>query len=446
MRVRHDPPRGHNSAVAGLLALLILPMVPIACGGDDDAGGSGETPTTKPTPDPSTTTDMPTTGGDSETLVPTTGAPDLTTTTQEPDTTTGEQPDPLTVDCGTPPAGAKAAQYSHQPSAMGGTPAYTWSAAGLPDGLTIDVGSGKISGQPQTPGDYAFELTVMDSGGMSAMTTCPGVNIGDQFGVDFGAMLGPCISEDETLLDYIIGGDDSPIECIAPKGIGDGTLPAGVTVDKAKCTQQGTITETRYGTYAWIVRARQSGVDVFVPYCATQDVQAPNAYTIVGNHSGGVDNELEPLVLQYKANQPLLFDGDADPAFVVDKGACGASCFFGFLYQVSPSPFGTGACTSDKDKCYGLCPLIADANEPDGDKQIGCSLVPMMGLKTGFAHEMWAKGDVPPAEFQTRPFVLEWLIDYCITNVNGECSGKDNILANGADSSLAFAVIVRPQP
>jgi hypothetical protein len=69
-----------------------------------------------------------------------------------------------------------------------------------------------------------------------------------------------------------------------------------------------------------------------------------------------------------------------------------------------------------------------------------------MGLKTGFAHEMWAKGDVLPAEFQTRPFVLQWQIDYCITNVNGECSGKDKILANGADSNLAFAVIVRPQP
>lgn len=423
-------------------------LLPIACGGDEDAGGSGDTPTTKPMPNPSTTTDTPTTSGVGETLVPTTGGPDLTTTTtDEPDTTTtGVQPDPLMVDCGAPSAGAKAAQYNHQPSAMGGTPSYTWSAAGLPDGLTIDAGSGKISGQPQAPGDYAFELTVTDSGGMSAMTTCPSININDQLGVDLDAMLGPCIGEDESLLDYIVGGDGSPIECVAPKGIGDGFLPAGITVDKAKCIQQGTITETRYGTYVWIVRARQSGVEVFAPYCATQDVQAPKAYTIVGNHSGGVDNELEPLVLQHKANQPLLLDGDADPSFLVDKGACGASCFFGFLYQVSASPFGTGACTSDKDKCYGLCPLIADPNEPDGDKQIGCSLVPNMGLKTGFAHEMWAKGDVPPAEFQTRPFVLQWQIDYCITNVNGECSGKDKILANGAGSNLAFAVIVRPQP
>ena len=107
----------------------------------------------------------------------------------------------------------------------------------------------------------------------------------------------------ESLLDYISGGDGTPIECVAPKGIGDGTLPAGITIDKTKCTIAGSITETRYGTYAWIVRARQSGVDVFAPYCATQDKQAPKAYTIIGNHSGKLDNELEPLVLATKADQ-----------------------------------------------------------------------------------------------------------------------------------------------
>ncbi len=432
-----------------MLAMLLplASLLSLACGTDDDAGGgSGDSQTTKPPPDPTTTTtDVPTTSGDSETVVPTTGEPDPTTG-EPPTSTTGPQPDPLVVDCGAPPAGAQAAKYSHQPTAMGGTPAYTWSASGLPDGLAIDVGNGNITGAPTTTGDYTFELTVTDKDGTSALATCPPVTINDQLSVDLGAMLGPCITEGESLLDYVKGGDGSPIDCITPKNIGDGTVPTGLSIDKTTCTQQGKITDPRYGTYAWIVRGRQSGVDVFVPYCATQDQQAAKAYSIVGNHSGGTDNELEPLVLDVDPDAPLRFDGDADPAFVVEKETCGASCFFGFLYQVSLSPFGGGACTTDKDKCYGLCPLVADANEPDGDKQIGCSLYPAMGPKTGFAHEMWAKGDVLPAEFKTRPFVLEWLIDYCITNVNGECSGKDAILANGASSNLAFAIIVRPQP
>ena len=425
------------------IGLLTLP----ACGSDEDVGGSSDSQTTKPpTTDSTSTTDTPTMGAtDSDTNPPTsTGEPP--TTSSATDTTTAPPPDPLMVDCGAPPSGAKAAKYKHQPSATGGTPGYTWSAIGLPAGLSIDAVSGQISGASQDVGDFVFELTVMDSDGMSAMTSCPSVNFNDQLSVDLDAIDGPCLVAGDSLKDYITGGDGSPLECVAPKGIGDGTLPAGITIDKTECKITGSITETRYGTYAWIVRARQSGVDVYAPFCATQDKQAPKAYSIVGNHSGKLDNELEPLVLSTKADQSLLLDGDADPGFVVDKGACGATCFFGFAYTVSPSPFGTGACNDDKDKCFGLCPLIADANEPDGDKQIGCSLVPKMGLKTGFAHEMWAKGDVPPDEFKTRPFILQWAIDYCLTTVNGNCTGKDAILANGDDSNLAFAVIVRPQP
>lgn len=433
--------------VHGTLVCAVGLLTLSACGNDEDVGGSGDSQTTKqPTDDSTSTTDTPTTGGtESDTNVPT-GTTDAPSTSSVTDTTTGPPPDPLTVDCGSPPAGAKAAKYSHQPSAAGGSPAYTWSATGLPNGLSINAGTGAISGASQDVGDFVFALTVMDSGGMSAMTDCPSVHFNDQLGVDLDAIDGPCLVDGDSLIDYISGGDGSPIECAAPKGIGDGTLPAGITIDKTKCSIAGSITETRYGTYAWIVRARQSGVDVYAPFCATQGTQAPKAYEIIGNHSGKLDNELEPLVLGAKADAPLLLDGDADPSFVIDKGACGGSCFFGFAYTVSPSPFGTGPCTMDKDKCYGLCPLVPDANEPDGDKQIGCTLFPKMGLKTGFAHEMWAKGDVPPDEFKTRPFILQWAIDYCVSSVNGDCTGKDAILANGDDSNLAFAVIVRPQP
>ncbi len=431
--------------LARALALL-CPLLP-ACGNDEDPGGGSGVVVTTTTQDESTsTTDTPTTTTSASATETPTTEPETSSTEPATTTTTQPQPDPLTVDCGAPPGGAKSAQYSHQPSAAGGTPDYVWSASGLPDGLTIDPESGEISGAPLTPGDYVIELSVMDSDGMTAMATCPAVNINEQFGVDLGLLATPCLTGDQTLLEYVVGGDGSPIECATPKGVGDGTLPAGITIDKQKCSIVGAITETRYGTYAWIVRARQSGVDVFAPYCATQSQQAPKAYTIVGNHSGKLDNELEPLVLDAKIDAPLRLDGDADPSFVIDKGVCGASCFFGFLYQVSPSPFGTGACTMDKDKCFGLCPLVADANEPDGDKQIGCSLIPKVGVKTGFAHEMWAKGDVIPAEFQTRPFVLQWSIDYCVTDVMGKCTGKDAILANGDGSNLAFPVIVRPQP
>lgn len=420
-----------------------------ACGDDDSAGGSGY-PTGTDTTSTTSTTDTPTTSASSGNTDGTTTASATDSDTDTTTTTTVDPPDPLMVDCGAPPAGAQGAQYDHKPSASGGVPGYDWSAVGLPDGLMMNMNTGEISGVPTTPGDFTIEITVTDTQNVSAKTTCPLVTINDKLSVDFDALEGdgPCIvaGGDKTILNYLKGGDGSPVECAVPGGTGDGKLPMGITVDKDSCATVGAIAETRYGGWAWIVTAEQSGVRVHVPYCAVQPQQAPKAYMILGSHSGGNDNELTPMLVKVSPQDPLRFDGDADPVFDINKGSCGDSCFFGFLYRVTPSPFGTGDCKTDKDGCFGLCPLIADANEPDGDKQIQCSLLPKMGNpKLGFTHEMWAKGDVLPAEFQTRPFILQWSLDYCVSGVQTDCQGKDAILANGNSTSLEFPVIFRAQ-
>lgn len=379
---------------------------------------------------------------DSEsTVVPTTSGDSNASTGMTAPATTGPAQNPLMVNCGQPPIGAKAAQYSHQPSAAGGVPDYSWSAMGLPAGLTINASSGEIAGIPETTGDFVFELSVTDNEGVMAQTNCPSVTINAQLGVDLDAIGGPCLVGNESITDYLMGGDGSAIDCVAPQNIGDGVLPDGITVDKSSCEIKGAITETRYGTWAWIVRARQSGVDVYAPYCATQDKQTATAYKIVGSHSGKQDNELEPLTLPINIADPLRLDGDADPLFLVDKGVCGQPCWFRVIAKVSFSPFGTGACNLDKDTCFGECPLIADANEPDGDTEIGCSLG-----NASFLHELWAKGDPPPNGFANRPFILQWSIDYCISNVQADCVDEAAVLANGGGTNLEFPVIVRPQP
>lgn len=48
-------------------------------------------------------------------------------------------------------------------SASGGTPPYAFSANGLPDGLTVDPGTGKISGTPTAPGSFPFTVRVVDA-------------------------------------------------------------------------------------------------------------------------------------------------------------------------------------------------------------------------------------------------------------------------------------------
>jgi hypothetical protein len=59
---------------------------------------------------------------------------------------------------------------SLQLSASGGTAPYTWTAAGLPPGLSIGS-SGLISGTPTTAGSYSVTATARDSAGLTGSAT-----------------------------------------------------------------------------------------------------------------------------------------------------------------------------------------------------------------------------------------------------------------------------------
>ena len=70
---------------------------------------------------------------------------------------------PLTISTGSLPAGLPGGSYSATVTATGGDGAYTWSASGLPSGMTIDPATGTISGPlPAKPGTYPFTVSVTD--------------------------------------------------------------------------------------------------------------------------------------------------------------------------------------------------------------------------------------------------------------------------------------------
>jgi Zn-dependent metalloprotease len=60
---------------------------------------------------------------------------------------------------------------SQQMSASGGTAPYTWSATGLPAGLSINSSTGLISGTPTTAGTYNVTVTARDAASATASAT-----------------------------------------------------------------------------------------------------------------------------------------------------------------------------------------------------------------------------------------------------------------------------------
>jgi len=69
------------------------------------------------------------------------------------------------------PNGFVGSSYSFTLTASGGTTPYTWSATGLPAGLSVNAATGAITGIPTAAGVSTVSVTVNDSGQRTASAT-----------------------------------------------------------------------------------------------------------------------------------------------------------------------------------------------------------------------------------------------------------------------------------
>jgi hypothetical protein len=254
------------------------------------------------------------------------------------------------------------------------------------------------------------------------MATCT-IDVADAVTVDLTNLGKPCIEAGDDVKQYVMGGNGGDIVCGTPSGSGNGTVPAGITVNSTSCMIEGAITETRYGTWVWMTRLEQSGAEAWVPYCATQSTQAQGAYTIEVDHEGLTNEPLIPGIGTFTPGQPIAYGANAgDPAFRITGGCGGNSCYFGFSFGINASPF--------DGMTFSLSPaaLYNDMNN----------------VPQGFTHEMSVSGPAVATKFEKRPWVLNVSLDYCLSDVDGTCSGVANIQANG-NGNLEYGIIMWPQ-
>ncbi|MGH1341047.1 MAG: putative Ig domain-containing protein [Nannocystales bacterium] len=335
----------------------------------------------------------------------------------------------LDLDCDAFPEGAVGADYDFTPevSAMDDG-SRTWIAETLPEGLEIDERSGRITGTPTTAATTSVDFTVMDSTGMAA-TTCD-IVINEGLDVDQALAVGEvpfCLRPgEETLLDLVVDGtgDGTPIRCSSDGGTGNGRRPAGISVNAETCAIEGSVTEDRFGTWVFIVRGSQSGAEVFVPYCVTND--EPGGYDVAVDHSDlsddGVDSTLVPIFRTFNPGAALSVGVDDDPLFTITSpDDCGSSCFFGFAFNINASPF-------DADTFQ-----ITNATIASG-----------AGGPEGFTHGLTIGGPQVDEAFRDRPWTVNIGLDYCLSNTDGPCDGGQNVRANG-DGGIELSILMVPE-
>ncbi len=328
------------------------------------------------------------------------------------------------VGCGQPPAGAVGADYEHAFGLEPQSASASWSADGLPPGVTISPLSGTLSGTPEAAGTFEVTVSVDASEGVGeALCT---IEVAEALGIDLSALARPCIGPDDMLADFITGGDGSSLSCDTPNGNGAGSRPEAVEVDARTCAIVGAPTPDEYGTWVWITTVEQAGARAYVPFCITQDTPPQSDFSISASYGTNADALLEPFVGRFTVGEPVQFGGEGDPHFEI-VGGCGGACFYGFSFFVGASPFG-GEC--GQDDCFSLSPSSVLTDEA--------------GNAIGMQHDMAAFGPAVSESFEGRPFVLPWELTYCIADNGTDCDGNDSILAN-AGAHAHVSVLMLPQ-
>jgi hypothetical protein len=148
--------------------------------------------------------------------------------------------------------------YAQTLQAEGGITPYTWSITQgtLPDGLSLDAGTGQITGTPTTVGSSALTVQVTDSQSPPhSVTKVLSINVAVPLTSVFSAFLGNPVVNQALPASFVplqVGGGTPPYTWSTT-----GNVPPGVTVNAATGVLGGTPTDA--GTFTFTVHASDAG-------------------------------------------------------------------------------------------------------------------------------------------------------------------------------------------
>jgi streptogramin lyase len=158
---------------------------------------------------------------------------------------------PVSLSC-SPSAQAFVGQpFQQQCFGSSGTPPYTFTASGLPSGLSINSSTGIISGTATTPGTATVTVVVTDSAGVTATQTISFTVLNPKLSLF-------CAFPPNATVGIALTGTCVPSGGTGPftYSIVSGTLPAGLTLDPAAGTVSGT--PTAFSTAPFVIQVTDS--------------------------------------------------------------------------------------------------------------------------------------------------------------------------------------------